>query len=75
MQLVKLLHVGTQFSHEELLCHEDQRETVQHACEPHLCFRNLGLDFDTNQRIDSRRDSRRTIGARIKVDSHERYHD
>ena len=41
MQLVKLLHVGTQFSHEELLCHEDQRETVQHACEPHLCFRNL----------------------------------
>ena len=34
-----------------------------------------GLDFDANQRIDSRRDSRHTIGARIKVDSRERYHD
>ena len=34
-----------------------------------------GLDFDANQRIDSRRDSRHTITARIKVDSHERYHD
>ena len=34
-----------------------------------------GLDFDANQRIDSRRDSRHTIAARIKVDSRERYHD
>ena len=34
-----------------------------------------GLDFDANQRIDSRRDSRHTIVARIKVDSRERYHD
>ena len=33
------------------------------------------LDFDANQRIDSRRDSRHTIAARIKVDSRERYHD
>ena len=30
---------------------------------------NQGLDFDANQRIDSRRDSRHTIAARIKVDS------
>ena len=30
-----------------------------------------GLDFDANQRIDSRRDSRHTIAARIKVDSRE----
>ena len=34
-----------------------------------------GLDFDANQRIDSRRDSRHTIAARIKVDWRERYHD
>ena len=34
-----------------------------------------GLDFDANQRIDSRRDSCHTIDARIKVDSRERYHD
>ena len=34
-----------------------------------------GLDFDANQRIDSRRDSRHTIAARIKVNSRERYHD
>ena len=34
-----------------------------------------GLDFDANQRIDSRRDSRHTIAARIKVDSRQRYHD
>ena len=34
-----------------------------------------GLDFDANQRIDSRRDSRHIIAARIKVDSRERYHD
>ena len=34
-----------------------------------------GLDFDANQRIDSRHDSRHTIAARIKVDSCERYHD
>ena len=34
-----------------------------------------GLDFDANQWIDSRRDSRHTIAARIKVDSRERYHD
>ena len=37
--------------------------------------RNQGLDFDANQRIDSRRDSRHTTVARIKVDSRERYHD
>ena len=34
-----------------------------------------GLDLDANQRIDSCRDSRHTIAARIKVDSRERYHD
>ena len=45
------------------------------ACYSWLVFIYQGLDFDANQRIDSRRDSRHTIAARIKVDSRERYHD
>ena len=44
---------------------------IHHATSLYL----QGLDFDGNQRIDSRRDSRHTIAARIKVHSRERYHD
>ena len=51
---------------------------IKKAVSCHLCLIFpvvQGLDFDANERIDSRRDSRHTIAARIKVDSRERYHD